>query len=107
MFSELKQNKKNITIDFIDFKLNLGNNNPSNTAIFYGLINIIIPTIICFFNEIIPIQNYNIKITPNFKTNKVNILFYCKINTNFIFMIFRYFVIKRRLKNVKYKSSSH
>lgn len=106
IWNRFEKLKRHINIDSLTLKLDLGTNDPSVTAILYGMLNGAVPSLICFLNEIIPIGSHYVRIEPNFELVKSNIIFICEVHMNPIFIAYQYITIKRRLKNDQYKSTS-
>lgn len=100
--------KNHIYFNSIDLNMCLGNDDPAKTAIIYGVLNGISPNIICFINKLITVENYFIRITPNFNSSNTNISLTCKVYINPIFITYQYISIKRRLKkDGKYQATSN
>mgnify|MGYP000917593548 CR=1 FL=1 len=89
---------KHMKIHFIDLRIWIGTNDPAQGAIIYGALNGIIPNLIHLLNGLIPVENYYIRILPDFSRTSSKLSFICEIYVNPIFITYQYISIKRRLK---------
>lgn len=107
IWNRIEKLKKHIYINFFDMNMHIGTHDPAVTAILYGMINGLTPSIINLINQVISIRQYHLKILPQFDASRTNGSLKCEIIMHPIFITFQYISIKRRLKNGKFESTSN
>ncbi|MBZ4667884.1 MAG: hypothetical protein PWP07_2137 [Epulopiscium sp.] len=107
IWNRIEKFKKHIYINSLDLKLHLGTGDPAVTALLYSLIYSILPNIVYFVHQFITIKKHYYRILPQFDSSATNISLTCEMMIHPVFVVYQYFITKRRLKDDKFESTSH